>query len=156
MEALHARLSPVRDWNGLRALRQQIEQRLAALPSDLRRDLAMVGAELAENGLRHGDVGAEGEGVEVELACSRSFVELCVTTPLRAAERARAVLERVREIEQSQDKERAYVEQLVALSRRLEHSTSELGFHRIAAEARCSLRAAHQDEQLIICARRAL
>ncbi len=154
MAATQVRIGPVHDWGGLRSLRAQIEQGLSDLPGDLCRELAMVGAELVENGLRHGD--QKPEGVVVELERAPGFVELCVTTRLSAAERARAVLQRVRAVEAEPDKERAYVERLLVLAKNAVQRTSELGFHRIAAEGRCSLRAAHEGERLTICARRAL
>ncbi len=140
----------------MRALRRQLEQRLRALPEEPRRELAMVAAELAENGLRHADAGDGDVCVMVELECDPSFVELRVTTPLRAAEQAREVLQRIREIEAAEDKQRAYVERLIELSRGDGSATSELGFHRIATEGQCSLRAAHEGDRLTIRARRRL
>lgn len=151
-----SQLTPIRDWNGIRALRRQLEEHLQQLPEEPRRDLAMVAAELAENGLRHSDV-SEGKGcVMVEVELDDSFVELRVTTRLKTAERALDVLRRVREIEAAADKERAYVERLIELSRGAGNATSELGFHRIATEGRCSLDADHTGDSLTIRARRAL
>jgi len=151
-----SQLPPVRDWDGVRALRRQLEEHLRQLPEEPRRELAMVAAELAENGLRHADAADGTSCVLVEVDLDQSFVELRVTTRLKAVERARNVLERVREIEASEDKERAYVERLVELSRGAGNATSELGFHRIATEGRCSLRAAHDGDKLTIRARRVL
>jgi hypothetical protein len=150
-----SQLTPVRDWNGIRALRRQLQQQLHQLPDEPRRDLAMVAAELAENGLRHAH--AEGEScVLVEVEFDASFVELRVTTRLKTAAQALNVLQRVQEIEAAEDKERAYVERLIELSRGAGNATSELGFHRIATEGRCSLRAAHEGDRLTIRARREL
>jgi anti-sigma regulatory factor (Ser/Thr protein kinase) len=151
-----SQLTPIRDWNGIRALRQQLEERLRQLPEEPRRDLAMVAAELAENGLRHSDACDGKSCVMVEVELDASFVELRVTTRLRTAEQAHDVLRRVREIEEAEDKERAYVERLVELSRGDGNATSELGFHRIATEGRCSLCAAHDGDRLTIRARRVL
>lgn len=151
-----SRLTPIHDWNGIRALRRQLEEQLQQLPEEPRRDLAMVAAELAENGLRHADAPGGTSCVMVELELDESFVELRVTTPLAARERALDVLARVQEIEEAEDKQRAYVERLVELSRGAGNATSELGFHRIATEGRCSLRAAHEGDRLTIRARRAL
>jgi anti-sigma regulatory factor (Ser/Thr protein kinase) len=151
-----SQLTPVRDWSGIRGLRRQLEEHLQQLPEEPRRDLAMVAAELAENGLRHADAPDGDSCVMVELDLDDSFVELRVTTRLEAAERAHEVLQRVQEIEAAEDKERAYVERLVELSRGAGNATSELGFHRIATEGRCSLRAAHDGQRLTIRARRVL
>ena len=153
---MHSQLPPVRDWNGIRALRRELEQQLRELPEEPRRDLAMVAAELAENGLRHAQPTDGGACVTVELELDERFVELRVTSRLSAAEQAENVLARVREIEAAEDKERAYVERLLELSRGQGNATSELGFHRIATEGRCSLRAAHEGDRLTIRARREL
>ena len=39
---MHSQLPPVRDWNGIRALRRELEQQLRALPEEPRRDLAIL------------------------------------------------------------------------------------------------------------------
>lgn len=153
---MQSQLMPVRDWNEIRLLRRQVEQQLRCLPDEPRRDLAMVAAELAENGLRHADAGEGSACVMVEVECDAGFVEVRVTTPLKAQHQARGVLQRIEEIEAAEDKERAYVERLLELSRGEGSATSELGFHRIATEGRCSLRAAHEGDRLTIRARRAL
>lgn len=151
-----SQMTPVRDWNGVRALRQQLEQHLHDVPEEPRRDLAMVAAELAENGLRHADLTDGTSYVLIEVEHDPSFVEVQVTTRLRGEEQVRSVLSRVNEIEAAPDKERAYVERLLELSLAESGATSELGFHRIATEGRCSLRADHVGDRLTIRARRRL
>jgi hypothetical protein len=149
-------LPPVHDWEAIRVMRGRLREELEELPEVIRDGLVMAATELVENGLLHTETPDDASPVVLEIYRSENLIELCVTNKLSSKDRAHSVIRRVSEIDALEDKQSAYVERLVALSRAPRSGTSQLGFHRVALEGGCSLRAVHDGSCLKVYARRAL
>lgn len=149
-------LPPVHDWDAIRVMRGKLREELLELPELVRDGLVMAATELVENGLLHTENPDDVSPVVLEIFRSENLIELCVTTKLSSEDKADRFIRRVSEIDAIEDKQGAYVERLVALSRGPRSGTSQLGLHRIALEGGCSLRASHDGSCLKVYARRAL
>jgi hypothetical protein len=137
-------------------MRGRLREEFLELPELVRDGLVMAATELVENGLLHTENPNDVSPVLLEIFRSENLIELCVTTKLSSLATADGVIRMVTEIDAIEDKHGAYVERLVALSRGPRSGTSQLGLHRVALEAGCSLRASHDGSCLKVYARRTL
>ncbi len=142
-------------WQFVSQVRSQVEELVKQVAPELCQIAALVASELVENAIKYGEPVALAPQARFCFTISHGVIVIEVQNGVHRADQAQTVIDRIRQITESTDREMLYLERMQDLVVNPEQQ-GQLGLYRISYEGQFELSCTYQDELLTVRATRDL
>jgi len=142
-------------WQRVREVRRRVGEAAHELPPEVRDAAVMVTAELVENAIKYGESVPGCEDVQVHVVLRPELVHIEVHNGVSVPSSADELFERIRQIQESEDREALYINRLSEMLSSPGQS-GKLGLYRIGFEGKFELECRVEQQVLKVRATRVL
>ncbi len=126
-------------WDGIKQIRNTIDEVLDRYPDEVRNASKMTASELMENAVKYGTSVDQDTGISFELTATDRLVTITVTNRLLNTQDGEDAIQHLDIIKASENPETLYLRRLQALMNDMSLQKTQLGLYRIAYEGQFRL-----------------
>ncbi|MCP4400807.1 MAG: hypothetical protein GY801_26330 [bacterium] len=137
--AIHVSCHLIPLWDGIRRIRNTVDEALDRYPDEVRNASKMTASELMENAAKYGTSIDQDTGISFELTATDRLVTITVTNRLLNEQDGEDAIQHLDIIKASENSETLYLRRLQVLMDDMSLQKTQLGLYRIAYEGQFHL-----------------